>query len=489
MWCTPSVVPGQEFLDEILAADVSASWGAPGSLLHHTGAFADTEDLLARVHGADRAFPTPEGSTGANRILVWALARRDPHGVVLVDRNAHKSVLSALITMDLRFAFLPPNRHVPRFDAALPPTPDAVVEGLRRYPDAAAVLLTSPTYAGVLADLHRIVAVVRDLAPHAVVHVDSAWGAHLPFDAGLARHTAMAAGADSAVLSTHKQAGSLQQGAVLLWNEERLVRSLVHRAIDDQVTTSPSCLIVASIDAATRALVRNPQRVEDLIAWTALLKARLSERLAHPQFLDDHLGDDPDLAAVLVDPTKLAIALCSYGISGFELARQLEVEGIVVEKATANSILLLATFALDEDDVLTTACTIADLLALAGPPPAPKPLLQDPFGALEGEPAAPPGDVARHAERWAHPVPIDESVGLVAAERLEAYPPGIPVVLEGFVVTRAAVDYLRSVRDAGGRISGGDPALEMIRVIPPGTWSTIPGAGRRASLTPALGDR
>lgn len=469
MWCTPSVLPDQSIVEEMLHADVSSSWSGPGSLLHHTGAFARTEHLLAQVHGADRAFPTPEGSSGGNRILIWALARRDPQGFVLVDRNAHKSIISALVTTGLPFAFLPPNQHAPRFDCGLPPTPESIAQALKRHQRVSAVVLTSPTYSGVLADLHRIVEITRHLAPEAVIHVDSAWGAHLPFHDDLEKDTAMAAGADASVISTHKQAGSLQQGAVLIWNEERLPSRLVHRAIHDQVTTSPSCLIVASIDAATRSLVASPEKVSDVVARAKRVKRLLVEMLDRPEFLDDHLQGEHHGRYLRVDPTKVSLALSSYDISGFDLARELERRSIVVEKASPNAILLLATFRLTERDVDTTATTIAEILsAKLRPREWRKPMLEDPFGALNSEPVVPPADVARYAERCSSIVSLDEAVGRVGAERIETYPPGIPVVLEGFVVTRAAANYLRSVRDAGGRITGGDPGMELVRVIEPG---------------------
>jgi arginine decarboxylase len=185
-WCTPSILP---------------------------------ERFAAAAQGADRTMFSVHGSSGSNWSVLRALALERSDALVLVARNIHHSVINALKAFGLDFRFLP-TPYEPRFEALMPPSVEQVRLGLARYPEALAVLYTSPTYEGLAAHTAAIADVVHATSEHAMVIVDEAWGGHLHVHPELPR-SAMAAGADVCVQSTHKLAGGLQQTGLIHWREGR----------------------------------------------------------------------------------------------------------------------------------------------------------------------------------------------------------------------------------------------------------------------------
>src|SRR3954464_416542 len=237
-WCTPSILPGQERVEDFYASDVSISAGFFGTLVDHTGVFGEAERFAASAQGADRTMFSVHGSSGSNWIVLRMLAMERQDGLVLVARNIHHSVMNAIKAFDLDFRFLPAPYDA-RFEALLPPSVEDVVAALDRYPEAIAVLYTSPTYEGLAANTADVVAAVRAQSPDFLVIVDEAWGGHLRFHPDLPQ-SAMDAGADICVQSTHKLAGGLQQTGLIHWKTARVDSELMEEAYREYVTTSPS---------------------------------------------------------------------------------------------------------------------------------------------------------------------------------------------------------------------------------------------------------
>jgi lysine decarboxylase len=406
------------------------------------------------------------GSSGSNWIVPRALALERSDALVLVARSIHHSVINALKAFGLGFRFLP-TPYEPRFEALLPPSVEEVLDGLARYPDALAVLYTSPTYEGLAATTSSIVEAVHAASEHAMVIVDEAWGGHLHFHPELPR-SAMAAAADVCVQSTHKLAGGLQQTGLIHWREGRVDSELMEEAYREYVTTSPSYHLLASADAAVRTLAaQGEQALGTAIARTRALKAQLRARL--PDL--DHLDEPSWLAAAARhvaghDLVKTTVGLSRYALSGYEVFEALVQRGIVVEKAGVNTITLITTFQLGPDAVDDTVAALAEILAgHVLPGGAREPMAANPFSAIDDRPVMHPYAARRYAKSIGHELPLREAVGKVAAEHVEVYPPGIPVILEGFRVSADAVDYLIEARDKGGSIVARDTSLETLRVL------------------------
>jgi len=465
-WCTPSILEDQERVEDFYASDVSISAGFFGTLVDHTGIFEEAERFAADAQGADRTMFSVHGSSGSNWIVLRALALERQDAVVLVARSIHHSVINALKAYGLDFRFLP-TPYEPRYEALLPPSVDQVVEGLRRAPEAVAVFYTSPTYEGLTADTRGIVEAVHRLSSTAMVVVDEAWGGHLHFHPALPE-SAMAGGADVCVQSTHKLAGGLQQTGLLHWHEGRVDTELMEEAYREYVTTSPSYHLLASADAAVRTLAaQGEEALGRAIERTEELKAGLRVSLPDLDWMDDAAW----LRSVRAhapgwDLVKTTIGLSRYRLSGYEVARALVDRGIVIEKAGVQTITLIATFQLADSAVPDTVAALVDVLGdQVLPGGLREGLTGNPFSAIDDRPVMHPYWARRYAKSIGHELPLREAIGKVAAEVVEVYPPGIPVILEGFRVSADAVEYLLEARDKGGSIVARDTSLRTLRVL------------------------
>jgi arginine decarboxylase len=465
-WCTPSILEGQERVHDFYASDVSISAGFFGTLVDHTGIFEEAERFAAAAQGADRTMFSVHGSSGSNWIVLRALALERRDALLLVARNIHHSVINAIKAFGLDFRFLPAP-YEPRFEALLPPSVDAVVDGLQRSPEALAVLYTSPTYEGLAAHTGAIARAVHAASPQAMVIVDEAWGGHLHFHPDLPP-SAIESGADVCVQSTHKLAGGLQQTGLIHWREGRVDSELLEEAYREYVTTSPSYHLLASADAAVRTLAADGEEaLGEAIIRTRELKGRL--RAALPDL--DHLDDPAWIASVgdhaaACDLVKTTVGLSRYALSGWEVADALVERGIVIEKAGTHTITLITTFQLGADAVADTVHALVDILgARVLPAGAREPLTADPFAAIDDRPIMHPYFARRYAKAIGQEVALREAIGRVAAEEIEVYPPGIPIILEGFRVGADAVEYLLEARDKGGSIVARDTSLATLRVL------------------------
>jgi arginine decarboxylase len=465
-WCTPSILEDQERVVDFYASDVSISAGFFGTLVDHTGVFAEAERFAAEAQGADRTMFSVHGTTGSNWIVLRMLALERSDALVLVARNIHHSIMNGLKAFGLDFRFLP-TPYEPRFEALLPPSVEEIREGLRRYPEALAVIFTSPTYEGLAANTRAIADAVHDASRTAMVIVDEAWGGHLHFHGELPS-SGMESGADITVQSTHKLAGGLQQTGLIHWREQRVDSELMEEAYREYVTTSPSYHLLASADAAIRTLVAHGERSLGVsIGRTRELKAALREQLPDLEMLDDRawLTRMTDHVAG-TDLVKTTVGLARYEQSGYDVAQALIERGIVVEKAGVNTLTLITTFQLDEAAVPATVAALVDIL---GPrvrpdgarrrPPA------NPFRAMDDRAVMHPYAARRYAKSVGREVAIRDAVGHVAAESVEVYPPGVPLILEGFRVSADAVDYLLSAHSEGGSIVARDTSLTTLRVL------------------------
>src|SRR3982750_2133925 len=179
-WCTPSILPGQERVEDFYASDVSISAGFFGTLVDHTGVFGEAERFAAAPPGGARTMFSVHGSSGSNWVVLRMLAMERPDAMVLVARNIHHSMMNAIKAFNLNFRFLPAPYDA-RFEALLPPSVEDVMSALDRYPEALAVIYTSPTYEGLAGNTEAIAAAVHERCESCLVFVDEAWGGHLHF--------------------------------------------------------------------------------------------------------------------------------------------------------------------------------------------------------------------------------------------------------------------------------------------------------------------
>ncbi len=269
-------------------------------------------------------------------------------------------------------------------------------------------------------------------------------------------------------MRTVRLAGGLQQTGLIHWREGRVDSELMEEAFREYVTTSPSYHLLASADAAVRALATDGREALGACLartgrFAAMLRERLPllEQLGEPAWREaygDHLGG--------LDGTRLTVALSRYDVAGFAVAQSLVERGIVIEKAGIDTLTFISTFQLEDAAVPETVDALEAILAGRELPDSErKPALPDPFSAVDDRPVMHPYHARRYAKSIGHEVALADAVGSVSAESVEVYPPGVPVVLEGFRVSRAAVDYLLETRAQGGTIVARDTTLETLHVL------------------------
>jgi arginine decarboxylase len=439
-WCTPSLIDYEAPHPRL--DDVSVSYARFGTPFEHSHCFGALEGLVAAARGAARAWLLVDGSTGANRVAMRVVAARDPDATVLLSPNAHHSAMHAAIVCGIKVRFFPVS-VMSGFDAILPPTPEQVDAALAMHPETTAMVITSPSYEGIGADIPGIARVVREHG--ALLVVDAAWGAHFGYHPQLPSATATT-GADLVVESLHKCGGAPQGAGVLLLAGNRVDAAEVDAAYRELMTTSPSFPMLAGIEGATEAMVANGRQCLDraLAAADELrdgLEAIGLPVLTHPR---------------LCDGTKVTFA----GVRGYDVADAMEKRGTVVEKATANTVLMLATMQLRSG---AAERALRALGSVAGSNPSAIETGEAPWSWLSTAPL-----LEAHAVRRGMPVQrvgVDEVVGRIAAETIELYPPGIPVIAPGWMIDGASLDALEQARAAGGRIVASDPSLSTVAVV------------------------
>ena len=419
------------------------------------GILTQAEELMADAVGAERAFFSTCGSSLSVKTAMLAVA--GPREKLLVSRNAHKSVVAAVIVNGVQPVWV----H-PKFDAerhlAHPPESDDVRHALEAHPDAKGMLLITPTDWGSCADIRGVADACHD---HGVpLVVDEAWGAHLPFHPDLPTW-GMDADADLVVTSVHKMGGAVEQSSVFHLQGERVSPEVLKQREDLLGTTSSSSLVYATLDGWRRQMVEQGHDLLD----TALRRAvRIREavagmpglRLMGREVVEAGLTAELDLLKITVDVREL-------GISGMQAAEWLRVHCHV--DVGSSDVCRISGQITHADDERTEDLLIDSLRRLVDQadaiPTRPMARLPQPH-ALELEQAMRPRD-AFFAE--AEHVPADEAVGRTAAEMISPYPPGVPVVVPGEVITAAVVDYLRSGVAAGMLIpDAADGTAETLRV-------------------------
>ncbi len=395
-------------------------------------------------------------------VQAMLLAAAGPGERVAVPRNAHKSIVSALILSGAEPVFLLPALD-PVLGIPLGVPPGELARALGR--GCRAALVVSPTYHGLCSDLGALAA-----AAHAAgipLLVDEAHGAHFGFHPALPP-SALAQGADACAQGAHKVLGSLTQASLLHVRGERLPAARVHELLRILQSTSASYLLLASLEAACWQMGRDGR---ERLARTLALAAEVRERLRRLPGLHapgEEMAKRPGVAAW--DPTRLLVLVDQLGITGRQAELYLRTRhGIQAELSDLRFLLFLFTPGTAPADAERLVLGLADLArhAVALRDPARQRLLRE-AAALPPLPPLPPA-AATPREAFFAPrrrVHLEAARGSVAAEVVTCYPPGIPILWPGERITAEAVAYLSLLRRAGFHFSGPvDPELETVQVL------------------------
>lgn len=412
------------------------------------------EALAADAWGADRTFFLVNGSSAGNHAFLLAAVR--PGDEVIVARDMHKSLMVSLILAGVKPVYVAPRLH-PELSVGLGIAPADIEAALDAHPNARLVALVSPSYCGVPSDLAGIAAVAHERG--VPVYVDEAWGPHFHFHPALPA-SAMASGADGAVTSTHKILGALTQSSVLNVRAGLVDPRIVKTAVGMVVSTSPSVPILASIDACRRQMALDGEGLlERAIALAADARHRLR---AIPGV--GVLGAD-QLGVPSYDLTKLVIDVDGLGLTGFAVEHLLrETYAVQPEMSDLISVVCIVSLADTQASIDRLVAAFADISRTHGRPGSAGAGLRSSGAAIDpGRQALSPREAFFAPARA---VPLGDAVGEVSAELVIPYPPGIPVLAPGDVISADKVAYLREGAAHGMYLSGpADGQLNTIRVV------------------------
>jgi lysine decarboxylase len=440
-------------LGRLLDSDVPL-FGGLASVKDAPAALAAAEDLGAELWSADWCRYSTGGSTHANQVA--ALAVGAPGDRVLVARNAHRSTLLGLILAGLDPVWLPPELD-PRTGLPLGIALPTLAAALDEHPDAVALFATEPSYVGTVSDLPAVIGLAHQGGVPVVV--DQAWGAHFGFHPAYPPH-ALALGADAMIISAHKTLPSYSQGAIVAARTERLDRARLERGFDASATTSPAGAILASVDAA-RAVLADPLGARLLGRLHAVVRDARARLRVEPALAGVVLPDPTDFGAGRFDPAKLVILLAGTRLSGNDLEGTLIAAGSPLELADRDTLVPIVTM-LDDESSVSRLCNL--LLAAAADAPQVAPRANVPVGHPPLPPAALNPREAFFADH--ETVRADAAAGRTAAEVIAPYPPGVPLLVPGEVVTAEVLDALRAAAAAGIRIAyAADPSLVSVQVV------------------------
>ncbi len=439
---SPWVNEFYEFMGEhVFDADLSVSVKALDSLMEPTGVIAEAQQMAAKAFGARKTFFATNGTSTANKVILQTLIA--PGEKMLLDRNCHKSVHHGVVLSGARPVYL--NSSVNKKYGVFGPVPKAtILRAIDEHADAQLLVLTSCTYDGLRYDLKPIIDAAH--AKNIKVLIDEAWFSHARFHPDL-RPTAIEAGADYATQSAHKTLTAFSQAAFIHVNDAGFKEHLFRENFNMHTSTSPMYSMIASLDVGRKQAVMEGYK---LLERTLMLANELRQQINSTGAfrvleLDDLLPDEVKDDGIRLDPTKITIDISSCGLTVDELQAELFSRfNITIEKSTFNTITLLLTIG-----TTRSKCSrLYDaLMRIAREKRAPRRLYRSPDIPGFTELVYLPRD-AYYCGGELVPLLDDNDqpnaalIGRICADQIVPYPPGIPVLVPGQLLTDNIVEYL-----------------------------------------------
>lgn len=435
---------------DCMRADVN-SMKPLDNLCHPTSVIREAEQIAAEAFGAKNAFLIVGGTTAAVQAMIMSVCKSGDK--IILPRNVHRSAINALVICGALPVYINPGINK-KLGIPLGMTYESLEIAIKENPDAKAVLFNNPTYYGVCSDLTRLVALAR--ANGMKTLVDEAHGTHFYFGDNLPV-SAMAAGADLSAVSMHKTGGSLTQSSFLLCGENSDV-NYIRQIINLSQTTSGSYLLLASLDAARRNLALHGK---EIYAKTLALTEYAREEINSIGGFYAYAGEicDGD-AAYSFDRTKLSIHTVETGLAGIEVYDILRDDySIQIEFGDLGNILAIISSGDRMLEIERLVTALAEIKRLYGKTSA---------GLMEQEYIVPHPVMSPQASFYSPKItlPIAQSEGEISGEILMCYPPGIPVLAPGEIITKEVIEYIEYAKEKGCLITGPhDMEINNIKVV------------------------
>ena len=425
---------GKDFFDLDIKRDLTEIYGTD-NLLNPTEVIDDLHKEISKVFGSKESFMTTNGSTGALHIAMAMTTR--PGDKVLIQRNTHKSIYNGLLLNDLDPVYLNTIYDKDRamyFGIDL----DELREKIKENKITACVLV-SPNYFGGILRLKEIIEILHE--KDIPVIVDEAHGAHLYFS-DLKKYSALDAGADLVINSTHKMIPSLTQASLIHRGTDRFSHEDLLKYINIYNTTSPSYLVMLSIEAGLAYMDREG-------------RSELKKRTEEIKNLKEAINYDLDLShqsIIANDPMKFLFRIA--GMTGEEVVEDFILnKGIRLEMGDLYYALGIVSPINTSEDLET----LRDAILSYGDGPYKKIIPQD--FPLPEKRLLPKEAFLSEGER----ISYKDAKGRISKEIIGTYPPGVPVVAFGEVITEEIIETIDKFLDEGIEVIGllGD----MIEVV------------------------
>ena len=417
------------------------------------GVIKEAQELASVAFKADRTWFLINGSTCGIEAAILATCKEGDK--IILPRNIHTSAIAGLILSGAIPIWIDPE-YDRDFDLLYSITPEAVKTAIDLHQDVKAVMLVYPTYHGVCGDLEAISEITRKY--NIPLLVDEAHGAHFNFHPELPP-AALSVGADLSVQSTHKVLGAMTQASMLHLKGNRIDADRISKALQLLQTTSPSYILLASLDAARQQMALFGK---ELLTKTIQLADRGRNEIN--QILRLSVLNPPDQPLpgfTYLDRTRLTVNVSKLGITGFEadeiLHQKLQVTAELPMEQHLTFIISLGNIESDIDRLVKCFKQIATSPAPPAPlaPPAPP----APSSQLLLSPRQ-----AYFAEK--ETIPIEKVVDRISGELVCPYPPGIPVLMPGERITSEAIEYLQKAIESGANITGAsDSSLKTLKIL------------------------
>ena len=409
---------GKEFVDTMGYLDITEV--DPLDNLHAPeGIILEAQQLLAKTYGVKKAYFMVNGSTGGNLCSIFAAFNEGDE--VLVERNCHKSIYNGLILRKLKVKYIEPLIDE-KLGIFLPPDKKNIYDAIEQCENLKGIILTYPSYFGITYDIEEV---LLDLKKRGLkIVVDSAHGAH--FIANNKLPKAIYGIPDYVVLSAHKTLPALTQGSYLLSNTDD---NDVEFYLNTFMTTSPSYLIMSSLDYARYYLDEyGYDEYERLINKAEKYRSIINSLNKVHIISKEDLAEDYD-----IDKSRYIVTV-SKEYSGHKLLEYLREQGIQCEMSFASGVVLLLSPINDDDDFKKLLKSFENLQL--------KDIRQDNYSKYYSfipKKVLEPYEVFKKECKY---IKINEADKNIACEAIIPYPPGIPLLCPGEVITKEAIDII-----------------------------------------------
>ncbi|KAK7312393.1 hypothetical protein VNO77_36208 [Canavalia gladiata] len=420
------------------------------------GPILEAQREAAKLFGSSQTWFLVGGTTCGIQAAIMATC--SPGEFLILPRNCHISAISAMVLSGAVPKYIIPD-YENDWDIAGGVTPLQVLKAIQELEmegkKVAAVFITSPTYHGICSNLSEISELCHSRKIPLVV--DEAHGAHFGLHSKLP-NSALQQGADLTVQSTHKVLCSLTQSSMLHMSGNLVDKEKISRCLQTLQTSSPSYLLLASLDAARAQLSERPD-----IVFNQAIGLAYEARCKLKQIPGISVLENSSFPTLLpIDPLRLTVGFWRLGLSGYEVDEILYRDyGIVCELVGNKSITYVLNLGTCRDHVQRLLLGLKHLAATYASFQQPEERVLTGHAPFEDTiMSLIPRDAFFASKRK---VAIKESLGKVSGELICPYPPGIPVLIPGEVITKKAVDYLLHVKSKGVDISGAsDPLLSSV---------------------------